>query len=328
MHKTVHNSTELTSHLCPKAGGLPDVLLLLLELVKFLPNLDDNAATRGQSLGEKYAAVIVECLTSSKSETRAAAISLLELSIERNVLSIATVGNVVGRLKPAKQRSVGPIVSKLAAARSSPSLQAGKENVVSTTSVPPPPKNHAGRNGRNDRFVVNDDVEKARVVSRPDEAHESPKHPLMLRRGAVPKGPVSWVEYPEEPTGLAQYTSLKQSWSSILPPSTAGLMFPPSGIRKQDDAQSGCKALVRAVEIESSSGGETTESQMDFILKWLVFVLCAKEATVGLQELLSTVKVVFDHWINRRVHLGDADALTIVPFLIEKASNAKVRCLS
>jgi hypothetical protein len=243
-------------------------------------------------------------------------------------VSVATVRNVVGRLKPAKQRSVGPIVAKLATTSSSASIQAGKENDFPAVAVPPPPESYAVLNGRSLSIVATEGVGKARATSRSEEAHESLKHPLLARRGVTPKGPVSWVEYPEEPTGLAQYTSLKLAWSSVLPPSTAGLLFPPSGIRKQDDAQAGCKEIVRAVAIDSSSGGDTTESQIDFILKWLAIVLCTKEATVGLHELLSTVKAVFDHLIVRQLHLGDVDSLILVPFLIEKASSARVRFFS
>ena len=78
-----------------------------------LQNLDTAVATKGQSFGEKFAALIIECLTSSKTETRSAAQALLETSFENEVVSLESIVKAQGRLKPAKQRSVAPMVAKL-----------------------------------------------------------------------------------------------------------------------------------------------------------------------------------------------------------------------
>jgi hypothetical protein len=137
----------------------------------------------------------------------------------------------------------------------------------------------------------------------------------------------AWLEYPEEPNGVTQFTGLKQSWSSILPPASAAALFPVSGIKKQDDALGGCDLISRAIEMDKADGGDATETQLEFILKWLAFVLCCKEATVGLQALLRTVKDLLTLLLERQRQLSDAEALVIIPFLLEKASNAKVRIL-
>ena len=111
-----------------QAGGLPEVLLLLLSVADNLPNLDGVVSSRGQPLGEKYAVVIIEYLTSSKSETRAAASSLLSTSIENGIVSLESIRKATERLKPAKQRSVGPLIAKISKCVPAAS-QPGKENL-------------------------------------------------------------------------------------------------------------------------------------------------------------------------------------------------------
>jgi hypothetical protein len=306
---------------------LPDVLQFILGLAEFLPSLDDNSATRGQSLGEKFAGLIVECLTSSKTETRAVALELLDKSIERNVISLSGVQKVSERLKPAKHRTVGPVIAKYALKRASSSvpLQIGKENTVPSTSLSAlshtmPQQEVLGRTGHRHN--------PPETSSRVAHIHEPSKHPLILRGGTRAQAPVSWLDYPEEPTGAAQYASLRQSWSGILPPSTVATLFPAAGIQKQDDAQSGCNLIVRAVTLDASSGTQIVESQTDFILRWLVLVLCSKEATVGLHSILTTAKVMFTFLMERQRPLTDTEALVIVPFIIDRAGNAKVRLLT
>jgi hypothetical protein len=306
-----------------QAGGLPEVLQFLVEIVEFLPNLDDNSATRGQSLGEKFAGLIVECLTSSKTETRALALELLDKSIEKNVIAVGGIQKVAERLKPAKHRTVGPVIAKYAAKRASVPVQGGKENAVPSTSAPSrsmPPRDALERNGHRHNPPG--------VPSSVAHVQEPSKHPLVSRGGGNAHAPVSWLEYPEEPTGEVQFVSLRQSWSVLLPPSTVSALFPAAGIKKQDDAQPGCDVLIRAVELDVSSGVDAIETQTDYILRWLVLVLCSKDATVGLQAILSAARVIFKFLMERRRPLTDAEALVIVPFIIDRAGTAKVRFLN
>lgn len=258
--------------------------------------------------------MIVECLTSSKTETRALALELLDKSIERNVIAVSCIQKVAERLKPAKHRTVGPVIAKYAVKRAPVPVQGGKENAVPSTSLSAP--SHAHRHNP------------PGVPSRVAQIHEASKHPLLFRGAGNAHAPVSWLDYPEEPTGVAQFVSLRQSWSGILPPSTVATLFPAAGIKKQDDAQPGCDLLIRAVELDASSGDRAIETQTDYILRWLVLALCSKDATVGLHAILNTAKVIFSFLMERRRPLTDAEALVIVPFIIDRAGNAKVRLLN
>jgi hypothetical protein len=308
-----------------QAGGLPDILEFVLGVVVFFPNLDDSSATRGQSLGEKFAGLIVECLTSSKAETRALALELLDKSIERNVIAVNCIQKVAERLKPAKHRTVGPVIAKYAMRALVPVQQGGKENAVPSTSLSAPSQStSAGEALERNALRHNPPGPPARVA----QIREPSKHPLIFRGGGTTQGPVSWLDYPEEPTGVAQFVSLRQSWSGILAPSTVATLFPAAGIKKQDDAQPGCELLIRAVELDASSGDHAIETQTDFILRWLVLVLCSKDATVGLHAILNTAKVIFTFLMERRRPLTDTEAHVIVPFIIDRAGNAKVRLLN
>ena len=86
----------------------------MLSFADNLPCLDESNASKVQGVGEKYATSLVECLTSSKSETRSAASSLLEASLSKNVIGIDTIKKMTARLKPADQRTVAPLISKSA----------------------------------------------------------------------------------------------------------------------------------------------------------------------------------------------------------------------
>ncbi len=88
------------------------MLLFTIECVEFLPNLSEVDAD-GQSLSDKFPEVMVACLTSSKSETRSAAVDLLNRCLKSNVISFKSVTKGTARLKPAHQMSVGGIIAKL-----------------------------------------------------------------------------------------------------------------------------------------------------------------------------------------------------------------------
>ena len=117
-----------------QAGGLPDMLTFVIGVAEFLPNLDSVASARAQTLGDKFAAVMVGCLTSSKSETRSTAETLLRACIERGKLSLASVKRGMKKLLPAQQRTVIPIVARL------PHTQPGSPNDGKENSVPSPPR--------------------------------------------------------------------------------------------------------------------------------------------------------------------------------------------
>ena len=320
-----------------QACGLPEVLLLLQSFVKHLPNLDTAASARGQSLGEKYAAMIVECLTSSKTESRSAAQVLLETSFENEVVGLESLRKAQGRLKPAKQRTVAPIVAKLSKSysesiHSEPSRSAtvqpsdvngmfdagkrqgksGAMNVTTSQSIlrsKAPPTSNLGC-----------------VTTRESPSSRSPRHPLVTRSGkriTESTKSILWPVFPEEPHGSI-LGNLKRFWAPHLPAASASALFPPSGIKKQDDANQGCELLARALNIDRADNTVIVEVQLDLILKWTIYALCSKETTTGLQDILSLIRNILQYMIEIKREFSDSEAIESIPFILEKASMAKV----
>ena len=122
---------------------------------------------------------------------------------------------------------------------------------------------------------------------------------------------------------LAHFSNLKKYWST-LPPTSSSALFPNSGIKKQDDAMKGCDVIASAVLIDRSGDTDAVENQLDPIQKWIVFVLCSKESTVGLQSLVGMIKSLFSFLLDIKHELTDSESLVLLPFLLEKASTAKV----
>ena len=323
-----------------QAAGIPDVLRLTSAFIGSIPCLTNIAAPHGESLGDKFAHVIVMCLTSSKSDIRSEAEALLGDSLKHGVIAIDSVKGKAGRLKPALQRSVGPVIAKLSSAAQGVSNDAPMEDPMhgaSSTSlgvvedekpkrVPvlqrkpvvvsqPKPVIHDGRKKEQDHV----------------EMHTSIAHPLVARAGSsgIQKSraairAMTWPEYPEEPTGTTLLGSLKKAWSPLIPVESTRILFPDRGIKKQDDAMDGCELLTRALALDRAEEGCAVVEQVGMVLKWAVFVLCSKESTVGLQSLLSLFADLFDYLKDSKYELSDAEALQVVPFLFDKASVAKV----
>jgi hypothetical protein len=317
-----------------RAGGLPDLLHFLVSVAEKLPNLDKIASSRGQPLGEKYAAVLVECLTSSKSETRAAASLLLEESINNEVIGMDSIRKATELLKPARQRSIIPVISKfgknLGRAEKENSLDeegAHRVRAKSTAERPHPQKTAQGKT-RQSRNLPNMDSDIIESSENGTSGLHPTTHPLVIgtgKKGRLTSKSIVWPEYPEEAQGSAIFSNLRKAWAAYLPADSVAGLFPPSGIRKQDDSQAGCEILARAIALDSSERGDSVEDQLDFVFRWIAFVLCSKEATVGLQTLLSLVCDIISFLVDRKHELSDSESLLLFPFLIEKASIAKGR---
>lgn len=321
-----------------RAGGLPDVLLLLDSVAEDFPNLDNVSSSRGQSLGEKFAATIVDCLTSSKADTRSAGSSLLEKSVQNGVIGLGSIRKATEKLKPASQRALGPLIAKIS--KSAPSaVQTEKENrpsmKESVSSAPRGASNSAstvaGRSGNEakkpSKREANHGPQELVGSGSSGMASEKHKHPLESRSGSVPAAShkdIIWTEFPEEPSGSI-LGNLKRFWAPHISPSTASALFPTSGIRKQDDARNGCEVLLKATSIDRSNGTQFVQDQFGLILRWLVFALCSRETTTGLLEILAVVQDTLSYAIERNYELNDDEALILIPYLLEKASNAKGR---
>jgi len=305
---------------------------LLQSFADHLPNLDNVVSARGQPLGEKYAIVIVECLTSSKTETRSAAQSLLEASFENEIVGHESIRKAQGRLKPAKQRSVAPIVAKI-----TKSFSASSNAGVATTAAAVPESPQRERTpGQTASVSKSQAVGRGKEVERsspgrvaatdPAPSHRS-RHPLVSRSGkhiTESTKSIMWPVFPEEPHGSV-LGNLKRFWAPHLPAATASVLFPSTGIKKQDDAKDGCELLTHALAIDRSENTVIVEEQLDLILKWTIFALCSKESTTGLQDILALAKNLFEYMTEIRRELTDSEALETVPFILEKAGNAKVR---
>ena len=265
--------------------------------------------------------------------------SLLNTSVENGIISMESIRKATERLKPAKQRSLGPLIAKIS--KSDPEAsQPGKENLMTEKA---PARNKDDSTSRNHGPRIKD-TRKAQeqqtrsperksrgrvsISEEPEAASpaDSKHHPLVLRsrkRVARSTRSVIWTEYPEEPHG-AILEDLKRYWAPVLPPATVSAFFPTGGIKQQDDAKSGCKILARALSADRSSGSTVVEEQLDLILKWITFALYSKETTTGLPDILSVLIDLLTYLMEINRELSDAEALETVPFLLEKVSGAKV----
>jgi hypothetical protein len=298
--------------------------------------LEIISASRGQGLGEKYAIVVVNCLTSSKSETRSAASSLLATSIENGIIGRESIRKATEKLKPALQLSVGPLIAKMTQNAPASSLN-GKENLSLCDS-----ERVTSDDKRTDSHGTQK-TEKPKTPKLPSperrthksslgnvtETHSSPsseRHPLVSLSGKryVKSGrTVIWTEYPKEPQGSI-FEDLKRFWAPFLPPTTTSLLFPPSGIKKQDDACDGCKLISKSLSLDRADVGQAVEEQLDLILKWLTFALCSKETTTALPEILAVFIDILNYMLEIGREFSDQEALETIPFWLEKSSSAKV----
>lgn len=328
-----HFSANNLFHLL-KACGLPEVLLLLQSFVEQLQNLDTTVATRGQSFGEKFAALIIECLTSSKTETRSAAQSLLETSFENDVVSLESITKAQGRLKPAKQRSVALMVAKLSKSGTDPGFTVSSEAKPSSTYKASAVGTRQGESGvlcdtkaqLRGRHKEPSASLRGRVATNESPPSQALRHPLVPRSGKrilESTNSILWPMFPEEPHGSI-LGNLKRFWAPHLPATSASALFPSTGINKQDDAKNGCDLLFQALACDRASNTYIVEDQLDLILKWIMFALCSKETTTGLQDILSLIKAIFQYMMEIKREFTDAEAMESVPFILEKASTAKV----
>lgn len=308
-------------------------MTLFLAVVEGLPTSDGVTLLRGQPVGDRYAAVLIECLTSSKSETRSAALSLLEGSLEVGVIGTENIKKATDRLKPALQRSVGPLIAKIT--KKNQPTKATEENEGSKSITdrdrnqshpkrldvrPISNKEKSGQRGNNVSGFTTDEHSPSKSTL------HLPLHPLISdssRNTSSATRSIIWTEYPEEPHGSV-LENLKRSWTPLLPQSTVIALFPNSGIRKQDDAKTGIEVITRALSLDRKNGGTACLEQLDVILKWIMFALCSKESTTGLVDILALLKDLLDFLVESKRELSDMEALETVPLLLDKASGAKV----
>jgi hypothetical protein len=320
------------------------VLKLTESFAEALPNLDSVASQRGESLGARFGRAIVDGLSSSKTDIRSASESLIRQCVKHGVLSAETVKKSASRLKPAQQRTIGPIIAKIASAvgksgEPTGARESAEEQSISKpaarTTAPPRPRNSILQKSINSKVteVLKSEAGNTKHHERqPVERNSAVTNPLVANVGSVgiqksraAMRSMTWPEYPEEPSGLSSLNALKKAWSPLLPPESTKKLFPDGGIRKQDDAVEGCELLSRAIVMERSGEGLAILEQFSLILRWAVFVMCSKESPVGLQALLQFLSDLVDFLRETKYELSDAEASLIVPAVFDKASVAKVR---
>lgn len=97
---------------------------ILVEKAPLFPTPNSIGTAKGRSTLGQFGQTLVSCLTSSKSESRAGAESLLQVCVSHGVFTVTALEKVASKLLPAEQRKVRPVLDSLGA------LQ--EENVAST----------------------------------------------------------------------------------------------------------------------------------------------------------------------------------------------------
>ena len=342
-----------------KATGLPEVLKFIVERAENLPKAKALATSKAQKQEFEFACIAVASLTSSKSETRTQAEAMLRACNESGALSFSSIERGIRKLVPAQQRSIKPIIGRIGI--HPVSLSQEKENRALLRSDAP---SRAG-NSFHDSTIRHKETKSPTVVRSPTRnvpgsVRKSPltrdvpssnitanthreagsrsvlsDHPLLSdianasskesRTSSNARKKENWPEYPEEPAGSAPLLSLKRVWAPFLPPKSATRLFPEKGLQKQDDAVAGCQLLSDAITLSREKFDTAVIDQLDLISKWLACCLCTREATVGLQAILSVLLELFALLKERSLQLSDYEALVLLPIVLEKASLSKGR---
>jgi hypothetical protein len=300
--------------------------------------LDHVSSQRGETVGGRFAKVVVNGLSSSKAGIRSSSEALLQHCVTNGVFSLSTARRNASRLKPAEQRSIGPILAKMSVSSDKlekEELEIGKHAEKKSTSkyssrgrAPQSTKQSSISSKPREHKPADPELESQ---NRQPPANSTSSNPLVGNSGMIGKQRSSsalrlmtWPDFPEDPSSSSYYSGLKKAWSSLIPQESIKALFPDTGIRRQDDAMEGCELLKRAIVDERSGEDHAVLEQLNLILKWSVYVLSRKESTVGLQELLSFFADLFMFLKENKYELSDSEAATLLPFLFDKASAAKV----
>jgi len=330
-----------------KSTGIAGIFVLTKSFAPHLPDLDKISAQRGETVGGRFARVLVNALSSSKADIRSAAESLLSECISNNVFSMSTAKKCMAKMVPAKQRSIGMILAKIAssstssnATETSPSkapemptkrspLAEKRQSKTTERSIMEKPKPTARTTAPATRLAAQSKLS-VQQVEEPE--NDIPFNPLVVRANptAVQKSrsamrSLTWPEYPEEPSGAPLYNGLKKAWAPIIQADSVQKLFPDKGIRNQSDVNAGFDVLRQAIEMDKEEQGSVVVEQLHFILRWSVFVMGCKESAVGLTGLLDMLSDLITYLSDRLHEFSDLELSLFVPFLFEKASIAKGR---
>lgn len=326
---------------------MPELLQFTNENVRFLPKISP-ATSSGKILNLELhlAHQLVACLASSRAEVRHSAENLMKSCAQCGVLSSASVFNGLEKLLPAQQRGLRSIVleafkQESFVAQEIEDLIEGKTTVGSLRASG---SEHDDENFRSPAKESNIHRSKAHFTETyaKEKASQSSMqvveihgHPLLQTsvqnqklmdkaERVTAKKKDNWPEFPEVPSGK-DYFILRKSWVCYLPPNTASILLPQAGFSKQDDAIPGIDILSDAVKFdEKNSNKAVLIEHLDFILKWLAFVLCCRESTTGMQAILSVIIDLFQFLRTRECTVTDCEAAILLPHLLEKGGASKV----
>jgi len=326
---------------------LPELLRFTYENVQFLPKISPTTSSaRVLGLELHFAHQLVACLASSRAEVRHSAETLMKSCAHLGVLSSASVLNGLDKLLPAQQRGVRSIVLEAFKQESSAisdkeDLYEGKQAVGSIrasksdyddNTFQSPAKEVISHHPRL-QFAETNANEKPSQSSM--QVMELPVHPLVqtsvqnqrlmdkVERVSAKKKD-NWPEFPEVPSGK-DYFMLRKIWVCYLPPDTISILLPQAGFTKQDDAIPGIDILSDAVKADKRNSNKVILiDHLDFIFKWITFVLNCRESTTGMQAILSFIIVLFQFLVTREYNLTDCEAIILLPHLLEKGGASKV----
>jgi len=337
-----------------KAIGLPSVLGLAVKKAEHFPHLDSISTSKGKTLEKQFAAMTVACLTSSKTETRSVAESLLGKCVKFGTLNPRSIENGVQKLTQAEQRHVRIILNSLgidgtqksanlhasaSSRRINPSKQSSSpcisvKDKKSTGSERTPAKPTARirrdshkplkRGGNSSSDTLNDllsDPHFFPLISNNGLTSTKDQRTSISSRNRDP-----WPEYPEEPSGKDLLKNLRQIWSPLLPASSIGILFPSGGIVRQDNVLSGCALISHALTVLQANGQEhILIDQLDLVNKWLAFGICSRESTVGMQAIIPFILKLFSLLRKSQYQMTDTESGMLLPYILEKAGVAKER---
>jgi len=333
-----------------KSVGIAQILTFTVSFAPLLSDLHKSSFGRGDSLGDRFSNVLVNALSSSKSDIRSAAESLLSECIANNALSMKSAKKCLGRMVPAKQRTVGMILAKISSSSSASSDSRASEKPspsrparMSSRTAPPaekintksmeksgiqkpqPTPQAAGPKSRLGTYSKPSFEEEVEDPVDDDASHPLVGNPSGMQKSRSAMRSVTWPEYPEEPSGAPLYNGLKKAWSHIIPTNSTMKLFPDRGIRNQSDVTDAFDMVRQAIKMDKEDQGSVVVEQLHFILRWSVFVMGCKESAVGLTGLLDMLSDLLSY-LNFRMHeFSDAEVSIFVPFMYERASVAKGR---
>ena len=314
-----------------KSTGLPDVLAFLTTKMETLISTNE---TEKLSVHRPLAKVIVLSLLSSKSGIRSASEKLLAICSKNGFVPSASFDKEICKLLPAQQRTVRSLIPKLSKQdqdlvdtfkkASERPRRPGQMMPGSQTTQPPSNKStlkstRAGGLPRKSNTVAENDVLAENPLQISSTRSVKPK---SQRLAMIGKGD-GWPDYSEEPSD-DNIQALRKSWASCIPSASIKVLFPQSGLRSHEDCINGCDLISKAIAYSRDSGDSSFLGMLDFIFKWASCAVTLRDHTSGFRKLLTMILDLFKRLDEIEYDISNGEALLLLPYLLDKASVAKL----